>query len=131
MSLLALPNSPLERIKALCVGKGVDLSLGEIAKWMQDLGFGGWRGSLARMTQASRGARADAGECDSISVLARLALILTTTLGFTYTEQDLIQHKTVKKSKEVLLHQRWDWKLKKEKEMEVYYYSCSASHSRV
>lgn len=75
MSLMALPNSPLERIEALCVGKGVDLSLEKSPSGCKIWKFGGQRGSLARMTQANRGARADAGECDLISVLARLALI--------------------------------------------------------
>lgn len=57
------------------------------------------------MTQASR-ARADAGECDSIPGLVRLE-----TLGFTYAAQDVAQHETVKKKKQVLLHKRWEWKL--------------------
>lgn len=36
------------------------------------------------MTQASWGARADAGECDSIRYLLRLGLIDTTTLDLSY-----------------------------------------------
>lgn len=84
MSLMALPKSPLERIEALCVGKGVDLSMEKSPSGCKIWEFGGWRGSLARMTQASRGARADAGECDSIPVLASLTrhkILHSTRLG--------------------------------------------------
>lgn len=81
---MALPKSPLERIEALCVGKGVDLSMEKSPSGCKIWEFGGWRGSLARMTQASRGARADAGECDSIPVLASLTrhkILHSTRLG--------------------------------------------------